>query len=298
MWSSGGMARSADPADLLTVLRQVDLHEPVMVVHFEGWFDAGGSAGAAMDQAVKAAKATAVAHFDTEWLLDHRARRPVMNLVEGVNTGLEWPAIEFAVGRDDKDTDILFLHGAEPDHNWRAFAEAVVDYATGRQVSIMVGLGAYPAPVPHTRPPRLSTTASSAELAKPAGAPATLDVPAGVESVLEVALAETGIPTLGLWAQVPHYVSTAPYPAASLALIEGLVDAAGLEIDPGPLAEQAIATRSRLDELVAAEDSHQEMVAELERRMDEAGAMVDQMPSGEDLAAEVERFLRDQDQAG
>ena len=292
------MARSADPADLLTVLRQVDLHQPVLIVHFEGWFDAGGSAAAAMDQAVRAAEAAAVARFDPEWLLDHRARRPIMSLVEGVNTGLEWPTIEFAAGRDEKDSDILFLHGAEPDHNWRAFAEAVVGYATDRQITRMVGLGAYPAPVPHTRPPRLSTTASSAELARPGGPPATLDVPAGVESVLEVALAETGIPTLGLWAQVPHYVSSAPYPAASLALIEGLVDAAGIELDPGSLAEQAIATRGRLDELVAAEDSHQEMVAELERRMDETGALVDQLPSGEDLAAEVERFLRDQDQAG
>ena len=293
MWSSG-TAMSPSAADLLTVLRHLDLYDPVLIVHLEGWFDAGGSAASAMARAREASGAELVARFDTEWLLDHRANRPMMRLEDGVNTGLEWPKIEIAAGRDSKDTDILFLYGAEPDHNWRTFAAAVVGYATDQRVSRMVGLGAYPAAVPHTRPPRISTTASSSDLIKGDYSNANLDVPAGVESVLEVALAAAGIPTIGLWAQVPHYVSTTPYPASSVALIERLGDAAGLELDPGPLIERSIVARSRFDELVAAETSHQEMVVELERRMDESGAMTVRLPSGEELAAEVERFLRDQ----
>ena len=280
----------------MTVLRTPDLLDPVLIVQLDGWIDAGGSAAEAMRRIRDATEPTVVARFDTEWLIDHRARRPTMHIIEGVNTGLEWPVIEIATSRDRNDHDLLLLHGAEPDHNWRTFVDTVVEFAVDRGVTRMIGLGAYPAAVPHTRPSRLSVTASTTELAGDGDyANASLDVPGGVESALEIALARAGIPTVGLWAQVPHYISTSPYPEASRALIEGLKDAVGIDVDAGPLAERAVIARGRLDELIADEDSHQEMVAELERRHDEAAGAQDEIPSTEDLAAQVEQFLREQD---
>lgn len=287
------MGRRTEPHDLYTVLQRPDLDEPVLLVHFEGWIDAGASAAAAMAHIHGVTDPSVIVRFDTERLLDHRARRPTMHIVEGVNTGLDWPTIEMAAARDARGRDLLLLHGAEPDHNWRAFVDAVVTLARSHGVSRMIGLGAYPAAVPHTRPSRLSVTASTEALAEGDYTNATLDVPAGMESALERALADAGIPTLGLWAQVPHYVPAAPYPAASLALLEGLTGVAGIEIDSSTMAERAAITRGRLDALVAEEEAHRQMVAELEHRLDESIATEGDLPSPDELAAQVERFLRE-----
>lgn len=288
------MSRRVRPDDLITVLRSPDLVDPVLVVQLDGWIDAGGSGADAMRRIRDATEPSIVARFDTEWLIDHRARRPTMHIIEGVNSGLEWPTIEISNAVDRQGNDILLLHGAEPDHNWRAFVETIVEFATQKGVKLMLGLGAYPAAVPHTRPSRLSLTASAAELTGGDYASTTLDVPAGIESALEVALAKAGIPSIGLWAQVPHYISTSPYPEAARALIEGLREAGGIDIDPGPLLERAVIARGRLDELIEGRDSHQEMVAELERRHDEAAVDAEDMPSTDELAAQIEQFLRDQ----
>ena len=288
------MPRPVDPDDLYTVLRVPDVDAPVLLVHFDGWIDAGQSAAAAVEHVLTEIEAEPIVRFDTEWLLDHRARRPTMHIVEGVHTGLDWPGIDIAIGRDADDADVLVLHGAEPDHNWRSFSDAVVDLATRFGVRKMVGLGTYPAAAPHTRPARLSVTAATPDLAAGEYASATLDVPAGVESALQLALHEAGIPALGLWAQVPHYVAAAPYAAAVLALVEGLRETAGVHIDTGDLVERALTNRRRLDELVASEPSHGDMLAELEQRHDEAAATERELPTSDELAAEVEQFLRDQ----
>ena len=293
IWSV--MSRRARPEDLITILCTPDLVDPVLLVQLDGWIDAGNSAADAMRRIRDATEPTVLARFDTEWLIDHRARRPTMHISDGVNSGLDWPVIEMSHARDGRDRDIILLHGAEPDHNWRTFVETVVAFAVDQGVTRMVGLGAYPAAVPHTRPSRLSVTASTPKLTEGGDyANASLDVPAGVESALELALADAGIPSLGLWAQVPHYISTSPYPEASRALIVGLRDAGDLDIDPGPLSERAVTARSRLDNLIADEDTHLQMVAELERRHDEA-ASAGPDATADDIAAEVEQFLREQD---
>lgn len=289
------MNRRAEPDDLMTLLRTPDLIDPVLIVQLDGWIDAGGSAAEAMRRIRDATEPTLVATFDTEWLIDHRARRPTMHIIDGVNSGLDWPTIELSNGRDRNDRDVLLLHGAEPDHNWRAFVETMVGFAVDRGVNRMIGLGAYPAAVPHTRPSRLSVTASAPDLTGGGDyANASLDVPGGVESALELAMAEAGIPAVGLWAQVPHYISASPYPEAARALIAGLAEACDLDVDPGPLAERAVIARGRLDELIADQESHREMVAELERRHDEA-VEAGELPSTNDLAEQVEQFLREQD---
>jgi len=275
--------------------------EPVLIVALEGWIDAGGAAATAAEHILASAPhKTTVATFDSDVLLDHRARRPIMHLVDGVNTGLTWPTIELLGLWDTHERDVLLLVGPEPDHNWPSFARAVVDLAESLEVPQVLGLGAYPAPVPHTRPVQLSCTASSPEMARRTGfIRGTLDVPAGVQAAIERQSAEQGLPSLGLWAQVPHYAAAMPYPAAAARLVEGLHEAAGLQFDIGGLERDAQATTTRLNDLVADSVEHQELVRELERHVDqqtgEEGDGEIELRSGDELAEEVERFLREQE---
>lgn len=270
---------------------------PALLVSLDGWIDAGFAAAGAMNHLKSSLDSTLVAAFDTEQLVDHRSRRPVMHLVDGVNTGLTWPVIEVRHGRDLDGRDVLLLVGAEPDMRWRAFTADVIALARELGVRIVVPMGAYPAPVPHTRSGRIATSASSSELARRAGSVAgTLDVPAGVQGALERAAADAGIPAVGVWAQVPHYVSAMAYPAASAELIDAISIAAGLRLDSSALHEAGRAMRARLDELVAANGDHEQMVRALEAHYDaeaEAGPAT-LLPSGEQLATEIERYLRDQ----
>lgn len=289
------MTKAVDPTDLYTVLRTPDLIDPVLIVHFDGWIDAGVSAGAAVRHLVEVTGADTLVEFDTEWLLDHRARRPTMHILDGVNAGIDWPTIEIATGRDTNDRDVLVLHGAEPDHNWRAFTTAIVDLADRFGVRRAVALGAYPAAVPHTRPSRLTITSPTVDLARSNEPRATLDVPAGISAVLEHAFDAAGIEAMTVWAQVPHYIPPGPYPAATQALIEGLEETAGVRVPSGELGERALTTRNHLDELVSDEASHKAMLAELERQHDEYGHGGETLPTSDELAAEVEQFLRSQD---
>ena len=275
--------------------------EPVLVVALEGWIDAGGAAVAAAERILASVPhKTTVATFDSDTLLDHRARRPIMHIVDGVNTSLTWPTIELLGAWDKGERDVLFLVGPEPDHNWPSFARAVVDLAESLEVRLVLGLGAYPAPVPHTRPVQLSCTASSPDLARRTTfIRGTLDVPAGVQAAIERQAAEQGLPALGLWAQVPHYAAAMPYPAASARLVEGLHEVAELDFDIAGLDHDADATTTRLNELVADSAEHQELVRELERHVDadtrdgsDDGEI--EYRSGDELAEEFERFLRDQ----
>lgn len=280
---------------------QPTLSAPVLVVVLEGWIDAGYAAGTAIQTLLEGLDTYPVATFDADRLLDHRARRPIMHLVDGVNTGLSWPGIELRAGTDEAGSDVMFLLGAEPDHAWRGFTEAVIELAQDFGTRMVVGLGAYPATVPHTRPITLSVTASSPELAAVSGLlRGSLDVPAGVQAAIEYRCGELDLPAVGLWAQVPHYVSgePTPYPAAALALIEQLERTAGLRLPKGDLSSDAHRTRARIDAAMSANGDHLAMLHALEARHDEhlAGSATgtDQLPSADELAEEVERFLRDQ----
>lgn len=282
---------------LFELVERPDLGEPVLVVCLEGWIDAGTAAEGAMRAILADGKGTTVARFDTEQLIDHRARRPTLHLVEGVNSGLTWPTIELVSTSDVNDTPLLVLHGPEPDHQWRRFVQAVLDLAMEFEVRLVVGLGAYPAAAPHTRAPHLSATATSADLASQVGfVNATLDIPAGVQAAIEHACSTVDIPAIGIWAQVPHYASAMPYPAASAALLDGLRVVSGLQFDKRALHEEADEVRSRLDDLVARNDEHAAHVQRLEEQDDALRRVVEaDLPTGDELAAEVERFLRDQD---
>ena len=282
--------------ELYTFQDQPSLREPLLIVTLEGWIDAGLGAAAAVAALLTAIPTDLVASFDADTLLDHRARRPVVRIVDGVNTTLLWPEIQLRAGKTGDGRDVLFLVGPEPDHQWRAFARSVAELAGTFDVRMLVGLGAFPAPVPHTRPSRLASTASTTELAHKVGfLPGTIDVPAGAQAALERQFAELGIPAVGLWARVPHYAAAMPYPEASVVLLDGLERLTGVAVDASELRESAAGSRRRLDELIANSDEHAALVRQLEAQADaETERPLGSIPSGDELAAEVERFLREE----
>ncbi|HEX7096655.1 MAG TPA: PAC2 family protein [Acidimicrobiales bacterium] len=284
-------------APLFELVERPDLGQPVLVVCLEGWIDAGAAAATATNTILRTGDSTTVAAFDTEQLIDHRARRPTLHLVDGVNTGLTWPSIELRTATDADGQPLLVLTGPEPDHKWRGFVQAVIDLAVELDVRLLVGLGAYPAAAPHTRSPHLSATATSRELAAQVGfVNATLDIPAGVQAAIEHACTAVDLPAIGIWAQVPHYAAAMPYPAASVALLDGLRAVAGLRFDRDELVRAAADVRARLDALVSHNEEHAAHVRRLEEQDDALRRAVEaDLPSGDELAAEVERFLRDQD---
>jgi hypothetical protein len=277
-----------------------DLVDPVMVVMLEGWIDASAAAAASMVTIRDLCATRPLATFDSDAFVDYRARRPVMELRDGVNTRLAWPMIELRVGRDAEGHDVVTLSGPEPDSQWRRFATEVAELAVRLGVRRMVALGAYPFATPHTRPPRLSSSSPSADLiAEVPYLKNSVDVPAGIAAVLEHALVARGIPALGIWAQVPHYVASMNYPAASAALLAGLREVGGIVVDTSELTHAATVQRLRLDQLVAANDEHAAMVRQLEEQYDTSaeqtlGLGASDLPSGDELVAELERYLREQ----
>ena len=279
--------------------RAEQLTNPILVVATEGWIDAGLGAATALAAVLAQVDTGVVASFDADELIDHRARRPVLRIVDGVNTSLAWPDIALRAGHDSAGADLILLVGPEPDMRWRAFTHTVVETAQELGVRMLLGLGAFPAPVPHTRPTRLASTASSPELAGQVGfVPGTIDVPAGIQAALERAFADAGIPAIGLWARVPHYAAAMPYPAASAALVEGLTAVGGLTLSAGDLHAAADRTSTQIDQLIANSEEHTAMVAQLEEQIDAAegqsGFDLRTLPSGDEIAAELERYLRGQ----
>lgn len=284
-----------------------DVTDPVLVVMLTGWIDAGAAAQGAMDTVVAESGSTPVATFDDDTYIDFRARRPVMELREGLNTLLRWSHTTVSVGRDQTGHDLVLLTGPEPDMAWHRFARRAARLATELGVSKMVSLGSYPFTTPHTRPSKVSlTTPSQDVLAAMPFLRSSVDVPAGMSAVLEHELHDAGIPTVGLWAQVPHYISSLEYPAASVALLDALHEAADVVIDGAELRQAAMVQRERLDAMVAGNDEHQRMVEQLEQLHDvvedEAGPTGSspagpslEMRSGDEIAADFERFLRNQD---
>lgn len=277
------------------------LHEPVLVLATEGWIDAGIGAAGALSQILSGMRTDVLVRFDADEFIDHRARRPMVRLVDGINTGLTWPEIELRAGKDPTGADVLVLIGPEPDMRWHLFVRSMVGLTADFGVRLVCGLGAFPAPVPHTRPVRLAATATTPELAAKVGfVGGTIEVPSGIHAALEEGYKSAGIPTVGIWARVPHYAAAMPYPAASVALIEGLAAVSGLAFDPGDLRVAAAVSMGRIDELISNSEEHLEMVRLLEAQIDaaETDPPLDPsaIPTGDEIAAELERFLRGETQ--
>ena len=283
--------------DRIIFLADPDLNEPVLIVGLEGWIDAGIAASTAVATLLETIPTEVLATFDTEYFIDQRARRPLARIVDGVTTELTWPEIQIRYGRDPDGADVLFLVGPEPDFHWSDFVDVVTDAAGRFDVRLVVGLGAFPAPTPHTRPVRLIGTAPAASkhlLALVGSVTGELEVPAGIGTALELGFAEVDMDILTLWARVPHYVASMPYPQAAATLIDGLARVSGLTLDAGPLRAAAEEARQRVDELVTNNPEHSSMVQRLEAAADqsEGTSLGEELPSGEELAAELEKFLR------
>jgi len=292
------------PFTLRSELPQVE--SPTLIVMLTGWIDASGAALGAMEHLMSATNAMPFLEFDPDTFIDYRARRPVMELREGVNTRIVWTVPEMKIGTDGAGKDVLFLAGPEPDTAWKHFADTVAGLAVQLGDEKMIGMGAYPYGAPHTRPVGLSATTPVLEIAERLSfARNTLDAPAGVSAILEHSMTNKGIDAMTMWAQIPHYVATMAYPAASARLVEAVCLEAGLTIDSAQLRRDAAVQRERLDQLVSNNPDHIEMLGKLEEAYDQTHggnrSVTDEaveIPSVDELAAEVEQFLRDQQSGG
>ncbi len=264
-----------------------DLRDPAVVAAFDGWVDAGSAATGALK--LLAAGGDLVVEFDGDQLFDFRSRRPTLEIQDGRPERLTWPALTMRRKRL-QERDVLVLTGAEPDFKWRRFAADLVEIARQLEVKEWISLGAIPAAVPHTRPVPILGTSSQPGLLKgdiQAGPEGLLRVPAACISVVDMAISRSGIPSVGYFAQIPHYVS-GEYPGASAELLRAVGRHLDIEMAEGDLPEEARALRQRLDSAAALDDNTRNYVERLEGMVDES-----RLPAGDDLIADIERFLRD-----
>lgn len=272
---------------MLSVDRWPELRDPVLVVALSGWVDAGLAGAGAI--AILSEQLQATSRFgsvDLSELLDLQQTRPTVELVDGATRAITWPSVDLVAGR--AGVDVVLCSGPEPSIRWREFTDELVDAAQRLGVSQAVMVGGMPAVVSHRRPIGVFATASSSSVAQEAGALRTdYAGPTGAQTVLQVALGTVGIPAVGLWAQVPHYVSANPSPPAIVALLARLREIAGIEVDLTALDRQGDEYRSRVEESLADRPDVAEMVQAIE-----AGSQ--ELPSGDELASEIERFLREE----
>jgi proteasome assembly chaperone (PAC2) family protein len=276
---------------VLDVDRWPDLRDPVLIVALSGWVDAGlAGAGAVAVLSEQLESVRAFGRVDLTELVDLQQTRPSVHLVDGSTHEITWPAVELVAGRAGRD--VVVCRGPEPSLRWRAFIEEIVQMAQRLGVSMMFGLGGMPTLASHRRPVNVLATATNPSLAQEIGAwRADYTGPTGAQSVLQIAMGAAGIPGVGLWAQVPHYVGATPSPPAVRALLARLRDIAGVQTDLAPLDAQADEYLKRVEEGL----SERPDVAEMVRNIEAAeGQGTSDLPTGEELASEIERFLREQ----
>lgn len=259
-----------------------------MLVAFDGWVGAGAAGTATANHLAEGIEPSIV--FDSDLLYDYRVNRPVLDFVDGIITDLAWPEAAIRVV-DAGSRHLIVLTGPEPNWRWREFADTVADIAVDAGAVQHVSLGGIPWAAPHTRPTVVVTTASRKDLVShgPNFPEGLLRVPASAVSVVERAVAERGIPTVGFWARVPHYVGGVYHPAV-LDLVERVSHHLGIDAPLRGLTDEAADQRRTLDEALVDQPAVQQIVEQLENLYDAAG----EVTSGEEIAAEIERYLRDQ----
>ena len=275
------------------------LRRPVLISAFRGWNDGGQAATLAASTLVRAWSAERFADIDPEGFVDFQSTRPTVSLVDGLTRRIEWPENIFHAGAiAGTDRDAVILLGVEPNYRWRAFNTIVTDLARELRVELVVTLGALLADVPHTRPAPVTGTASDASLVEELGLQASrYEGPTGIVGVLHDACRQAGIPSVSLWSAVPHYVSLAPSPRAAKALCVRLSDLIGAPITTTELDEAEEEYATQVSEAVASDPETQAYVEELEQRADSLDSFAEegQLPTGDALADELTRYLRDRD---
>jgi len=284
-------------ADELRIIERPSLTRPVLITAFRGWNDGGQGASLAVGYLAKAWDADRFAELDPEGFYDFQATRPHVSLVDGLTRRIDWPENAFyhaAVPGSDRHAVLLL--GIEPNLRWRTFSSLVVQLAEDLGVEMMITLGALLADVPHTRPAPVTGSATDPQLIEALGLEGSrYEGPTGIIGVLHDACRRAGIPSVSLWAAVPHYVSLAPSPRAALALCERLGGLVGGEIDTTELKDASTAYAEQVSEAVAADAETAAYVEELENRVDVLEAE-DDVPSGDSIAAELTRYLREHDE--
>ena len=282
--------------DELRIASRPTLRSPVLITAFRGWNDGGQGASLAGGYLAKTWAAERFADIEPEGFFDFQATRPHVSLVEGQTRRIDWPDNAFYHAHvPGLDRDAVLLLGIEPNLRWRTFTGLVADLAQELGVELVVTLGSLLADVPHTRPSPVTGGATDQELIERLGLQRSrYEGPTGVVGVLHDACSRAGLPSVSLWAAVPHYVSLAPSPRAALALCERLGDILGTGIDTAELDDAAERYSEQVSEAVASDEETSAYVAELEQRAD---VLEDEesLPSGDSLAAELTRFLRERE---
>jgi proteasome assembly chaperone (PAC2) family protein len=286
-------------ADELRIDHRPELTRPVMVAAFRGWNDGAQAASLAAGYLAKTWEAERFAELDPETFFDFQTTRPHVSLEEGLTRRVDWPETGFYHARPNGlERDVVLLLGIEPNLRWRTFTQLVVGLARDLRIELVITLGALLADVPHTRSAPVTGSATDSELVERLGLSASrYEGPTGIVGVLHDACRQSEIPSASLWAAVPHYVSLTPSPRGALALCERLGALIGVQVEADELEEAARTYEEQVSEAVASDEETAAYVDELERRADQLEETTD-LPSGDALAAELTRFLREREQNG
>ena len=282
--------------------RPSSLERPVLIGAFRGWNDGGQAATLAVGYLARLWGARKFADIDPELFVDFQATRPMVSLEDGRTRKIEWPENSFFRGRiPGVDRDAILLVGVEPNYRWRTFSEIVTELARDLGVELAVTLGALVADVPHTRASPVTGAATDPQLVDELGLQLSrYEGPTGIVGVLLDSCRRAGIPSVSLWAAVPHYVQLAPSPPAAKALCERLAGVLSTTIDVTELDEASEEYVEQVSQAVATDADTAGYVEELERRSDSLELLEesDDIVSGDALAAEISRFLRDREADG
>jgi proteasome assembly chaperone (PAC2) family protein len=267
------------------------------VCAFKGWNDAADAASSALTFVGGALSARRFATIDPEEFYDFQAVRPRVKLVDGDTRDIVWPAVELFEARVPRaPRDLILLAGTEPSFRWRTFTEVIVELAEAIGTQLVVTLGALLADVPHTRPIAITGLASDSGLVSRLGlAPSSYEGPTGIVGILHAACQRAGLPSASLWAAVPHYIAATPNPKAALALVRKLEGLVGVAVDASGLESAAADYESQVNLAVQSDPDVQAFVERLEQASSETevGQQLDEsLPSGEVIARDLQRFLR------
>jgi proteasome assembly chaperone (PAC2) family protein len=290
-------------ADELRLYERPALERPILIAAFRGWNDGGQAATLAAGYLARLWGAEKFADIDPELFVDFQATRPSVSLEEGQTRKIEWPENAFfRAPIPGAERDVVFLIGVEPNYRWRSFTEVVARLAEDLGIEMGITFGALLADVPHTRAAPVTGAASEQRLVEELGLQLSrYEGPTGIVGVLLDAWRRQGIPSVSLWAAVPHYVSLAPSPPAARALCERLAGVLGTDIDVAELVEAEETYIEQVSQAVASDAETQAYVEELEQRADSLGSWLEDtgsLPSGDELEAEITRFLREREREG
>ena len=283
----------------LNVTYRPALRRPVLISAFRGWNDGGQGASLGGGYLAKQWHATRFAEIDPEGFYDFQATRPQVSLIDGVTRQLDWPENAFYHAEiPGTNRDAIILLGVEPNLRWKTFTNLVLELSQELDVEMLVTLGSLLADVPHTRPAPVTGAATDPALVAELGLePSRYEGPTGIVGVVHDACRDAGIPSVSLWAAVPHYVSLAPSPRAALSLVRRLGELLRIDIELDELEHAAEEYSEQVSEAVSTDAETASYVEELERRVDMLEVAED-LPSGETLAAELTRFLREREEQG